>query len=84
MICSSVGLMLKYLHISLYVSLDRAPNILKRALLRANSKECLNVSELVSVQILPTAVLPFFYLNIYYVDSPDCLQLFLSISVFYF
>ena len=26
----------------------------------------------------------FFYLNIHYVDSPDCLLLFLSISVFYF
>ena len=33
--------------------------------------------------ILPTAALPFFYLSIYYVDSPDCLLLFLSISVFY-
>jgi len=33
----------KYLHrpISLYVSLDRASNIFKRALLRANCKECL-------------------------------------------
>jgi len=37
-----------------------------------------------SLQFLPTAGLPFFYLNIYYVDSPDCLLLFLSISVFYF
>jgi len=36
------------------------------------------------LQILPTAALPFFYLNIHYVDSPDCLLLFLSISVFYF
>jgi len=36
----------KYLHISLYVSLDRAPNILKRALLRANCKECL-IAELI-------------------------------------
>jgi len=29
---------------------------------------------------------PFFcfYLNIYYMDSPDCLLLFLGISVFYF
>jgi len=37
-----------------------------------------------SLQILPTAALPLFYLNIYYVDSPGCLLLFLSISVFYF
>ena len=37
-----------------------------------------------SLQILSTAALPFFYLNIYYVDSPDWLLLFLSISVFYF
>jgi len=37
-----------------------------------------------SLQILPTAALPFFYLNIHYVDSPDCLLLFLTISVFYF
>jgi len=36
------------------------------------------------LQILPTAALPFFYLNIYYVDSLDCLLLFLSISLFYF
>ena len=35
-------------------------------------------------RLFPTAALPFFYLNIYYVDSPDCLLLFLSISVFYF
>ena len=35
-----------------------------------------------SLQILPTAALPFFYLNIYYVDSPDCLLLFLSICFF--
>ena len=33
---------------------------------------------------LPTAALLFFYFNIYYVDSPDCLLLFLSIFVFYF
>ena len=25
-----------------------------------------------SLQILPTAALPYFYLNIYCVDSPDC------------
>jgi len=37
-----------------------------------------------TVFILPTAALHFFYLNIYYVDSPDCLLLLLSISVFYF
>jgi len=30
------------------------------------------LSNLPSLQILPTAALPFFYLNIYYVDSPDC------------
>ena len=36
------------------------------------------------LQILPTAALPFFFLNIHYVDSADCLLLFLSISVFYF
>ena len=40
-ICSSTVHMPKYLQISWYVSLDRAPNILKRALLRANCKECL-------------------------------------------
>jgi len=28
------------------------------------------------LQILPTAALPFFYLNIYYVDSPDCFSYF--------
>jgi len=36
------------------------------------------------LQILPTAALPFFFLNIHYMNSPDCLLLFLSISVFYF
>ena len=36
------------------------------------------------LQILPTAALHFFFLNIHYMDSPDCLLLFLSISVFYF
>jgi len=41
-------------------------------------------SNLPPLQIFPTAALPFFYLNIHYVDSPDCLLLFLSISVFYF
>ena len=40
-ICSSTVHMPKYLQISWYVSLKRAPNILKRALLRANCKECL-------------------------------------------
>jgi len=35
------------------------------------------------LQILPTAALFFYYLNIYHVDSPDCLLLFLSISIFY-
>ena len=34
------------------------------------------------LQILPTAALPFFFLNIHYVDSPDCLLLFLGISCF--
>ena len=38
----------KYRHISLYVSLDRAPNIFKRALLRANCKECL-IAQLIIV-----------------------------------
>ena len=42
------------------------------------------LKNLPSLQILPTAALPFFYLNMYYVDSPDCLLLFLSIYVFYF
>jgi len=42
------------------------------------------IKHLPSLQILPTAALPFFYLNIHYVDSPDCLLLFLSISVFYY
>jgi len=37
-----------------------------------------------SLQIIPPAALPFFYLNIYYVDSTDCLLLILNISVFYF
>ena len=32
----------------------------------------------------PTAALHFFFLNIHYMDSPDCLLLFLSISVFYY
>jgi len=36
------------------------------------------------LQILPTAALPFFFLNIHYMNSPDCLLLFLSKSVFYF
>ena len=40
------------------------------------------LKNLPSLQILPIAALLFFYLNIYYVDSPDCLLLFLSISVF--
>ena len=31
----------KYFQISWYVSLERAPNIFKRALLSANCKECL-------------------------------------------
>jgi len=31
----------KYLQMSWYVSLERAPNIFKRALVRANCKECL-------------------------------------------
>jgi len=35
-------------------------------------------------KILPTAALHFFFLNIHYMDSPGCLLLFLSISVFYF
>ena len=35
-------------------------------------------------QILPTAALHFFFLNIHYMDSPDCLLLFLSVSIFYF
>ena len=30
------------------------------------------LKNLPSLQILPTAALPFFYLNICYVDSPDC------------
>ena len=33
-------------------------------------------------QILPTAALHFFFLNIHYMDSPDCLLLFLSIYFF--
>ena len=36
------------------------------------------LKNLPSLQILPTTALPFFYLNIYYVDSPDCLLLFLA------
>ena len=40
-ICSSTVHMPKYLQISWYVSLERAQNILQRALLRANCKECL-------------------------------------------
>ena len=42
------------------------------------------LKNLPSLQILPTAALPFFYLNIYYMNSPDCLLLLLGISVFYF
>jgi len=37
--------------------------------------------KLPSLQILPTAALPFFYLNIHYVESADCLLLFLSKAV---
>ena len=41
-ICSSIVHMPKYLQMSLYVSLDKAPNILKRALYSAyKSKESL-------------------------------------------
>jgi len=47
-----MGPMPKYLHISLYVSLDRAPNILKKALLRANCKECL-IAELIGHASVP-------------------------------
>ena len=42
----------KYLQMSLYVSLDKAPNILKRALLRANCKECL-IAELTGHASVP-------------------------------
>jgi len=37
---------------TLYVSLDRAPNILKRALLRANCKQCL-IAELIGHASVP-------------------------------
>ena len=30
------------------------------------------------------AAFPFFFFVIHYIDSPDCLLLFLSVSVFYF
>jgi len=41
----------------------------------------------VALQILPTAALPFFYLNIYDVDTPDCFTVIsehISLSFLYF